>query len=437
MWNVKDFGAAGDGKTRDSSAIQAAIDKCAQSGGGTVICGAGTYLVACLELKSGVNLHLTSGAVLKALPGREDYPADMPKGIVLRADGAENFSLSGEGTVLGPGQEPWGRAEWPRPPLDFRVKLLLFENCKNVSICGLTFRMSDCWALHFRLCENVHIEHCKIFNNYFRANSDGIDPDSCKNFFISNCHIIAGDDCIVAKTTQNHPMENLVVTNCILESISTALKLGTESLADFRDILFSNCIIRNSFIGLGIYVKDGAVVERVKFNNITIENPVADHKTINPVFIDIEKRHSDSKIGRVRDLVFSNITINSSYSSLIQGMPESPIENLTLSNINIRVPRAIDFSGRSKNVGGDRTTEDDGRDTTFITKPAYMAIAHAKGLTIDNFRVTIEENGSYNRAALYVYDAEDVNLKNVKRLPKNVPPVILENCRDIVYETNE
>ena len=434
MWNVKDFGAVGDGKTRDSQAIQAAIDTCAESGGGSVICDAGVYLVANIVLKSRVNLHLVSGSVLKALPGREDYPDDQSKGIVLRAEDAQDFSLSGEGTVLGCGHESWGRAQWPRPPLSFRVKLLVFENCTNVSICGITFLMSDCWTLHFRLCENIHIDHCRIFNNYFRANSDGIDPDSCKNFFISNCHIIAGDDCIVAKTTRDHPMENLVVTNCILESISTALKIGTESKADFRDILFSNCIIKNSFIGIGIYVKDGAVVERVSFNNITIENPIADHKTINPIFIDIEKRHPNSQVGRVRDLVFSNILINSSYSSLIQGMPESPVENLTLSNITIRVPCAIDFSGRSKNVGGDRTTEDDGRDTAFITKPAYLTIAHARALVVDNLRVTIEETGSCNRAALYVYDVQDVCLRNIKRFPSDVTGVITENCCDVRYD---
>jgi hypothetical protein len=225
-------------------------------------------------------------------------------------------------------------------------------------------------------------------------------------------------------------MENLVVTNCIMESVATAVKLGTDSKGGFRDILFSNCIIKNSFIGIGIYLKDGGTVERVNFSNITIENPPQDYKVINPIYIDIEKRHPDSKIGRMRDITFSDIHINSSYSSVIQGMPESIIENLTLSGINIRVPRFVDFSHRKKNIGGGRTSGDDGRDTAFIRKPAYMAIAHAKGLTVNNLRVTTEEeNGANGRSALYAYDVEDIDLKNIKCSPPVASPVILESCR--------
>jgi polygalacturonase len=145
-----------------------------------------------------------------------------------------------------------------------------------------------------------------ILNNYYRVNADGIDPVSCRNVHISNCHIVAGDDCIVCKTREGSPCEDIVVTNCTLESVATAVKIGTESPSDFRNIHFSNCVIRNSTVGIGMYIKDGAIAERISFTDCTVET-IREPELVNtsmqnsvyPIFVDIEQRHKDSRIGRI------------------------------------------------------------------------------------------------------------------------------------------
>ncbi len=436
MWNVKSFGAIGDGVSFDTPSIQRAIDDCYSSGGGTVVFPSGTYLSSTIVLKSHVHLQIESGCVIKAVADKEFYPENEKvsgkRGYVLFADGAEDIVINGFGAVLGTGQEDWGVWWGITHTLDFRVGLLLFEGCKNITITGVQFLYSDSWTLHFKLCENVLIDRVKILNNFRHLNSDGIDPNSCKNFIISNCHIIAGDDCIVAKTTENHPTENLVVTNCILESPSTAIKLGTESFAAFRDVHFSNCVIKNTSVGLGIFIKDGAVAERVSFSNISIECADREHiKPVIPLYIDIEKRTEDSVVGKVRDVSFNNIQITSGSGCLFQGMPESPIENLTVSNITFRTDKAVDFSTRKKAIGGNRKAPDDGRDTAFIRKPAYFTFAHVRGLIAENITLALDGDAAAqygDRKAVYGYDVRGAKLDYIRA--NGAPSVLLDESFD-------
>ncbi|MHC4170364.1 MAG: glycosyl hydrolase family 28 protein, partial [Planctomycetota bacterium] len=182
-----------------------------------------------------------------------------------------------------------------------------------------------------------------------------MDPVSCRNVHISNCYIIAGDDCIVCKTRDGAPCEDIVITNCTMSSNATAVKIGTESPSDFRNIHMSNCVIRDSTVGIGMYIKDGATAERITFSNCTIETirkpALVKESLMNsvyPIFVDIEKRNPDSRVGRIRDLTFSDISIVSDNGILIQGMSQPNIENLVLRNITQRVDRAFDYSQRRK-----------------------------------------------------------------------------------------
>ncbi|MCL4693577.1 MAG: right-handed parallel beta-helix repeat-containing protein, partial [Candidatus Hydrogenedentes bacterium] len=306
----------------------------------------------------------------------------------------------------------------------------------------VTILYSDSWTLHLQHCDTVFIDGVTIRNNYFRTNSDGIDPNSCRNVHISNCHIVAGDDCIVLKATEDAPCENIVVTNCTLETIATALKLGTESVGDFRDIRFSNCVIRNSPVGIGFFMKDGGTMERVSFDNITIEtaNPeeiAYARNSVFPIFMDIEKRHADSPVGAIRDVTFSNLDIQTVGSSVIQGMPEGRIENLTLRDVTVRVNGEMDFSERKKKVGGKRTLSNQ-RDTAYVRKPAYFAIANVDGLNADNLNVFVgdEVHAAFARAALYCDNVSDGILRGVRLRPADneTPVVHLENARHIMVE---
>jgi hypothetical protein len=441
-FNVRAFGAKGDKEAPDTTAFQAAIDAAHDAGGGTVRVPAGEYLSGGLVLRSRVTLHLEAGAVLYASTRKDDYPG-ASRGRLLSADGAEHIAVVGHGVIHGQATGDLGRRPGTEDAMPaFRTGIIQFTHCTNVAIRGITILYSDAWTVHLKQCDTVYIDGVTIRNNYFRTNSDGIDPDSCRNVHISNCHITAGDDCIVLKSTVPVPCENIVVVNCTLESIATALKLGTESHGDFRNIHFSNIVIRNSRTGIGLYVKDGATIERVTFENISIET--ADPEEVayvrnmaTPIFIDVEKRHEDSPLGKVRDISFSNIQIRSGSGVLIQAPPESPIESLSIRNLTLRVYNPMDYSERRKVVGGTRTLSDQ-RDTEYARQPSYLTLANVHGFTIDTVRVLMSKEAFavYPRAALSGHQIVSGVIANVAREPSqaavDTPVIRLENAQRVL-----
>lgn len=440
VFNILDYGAKAEAGVVNTAAIQAAIDACAASGGGQVIVPKGEFVTGGIRLRSHVHLFLEAGSILHASADRADFfevanLASEPRcdlGALIFAQNEEDISIDGYGIILGNGQADWG-SWWGIPDkLSFRVGTLLIKHCKNVRLLNFTILFSEFWTVHLHCCEDVRVYGITIRNNFRRLNSDGIDPDSCKNVVISDCNIHAGDDCICLKTTvENAPVENVLVSNCVLESPSTAVKLGTESKSDFRDAHFTNCVIRNSSVGIGIFVKDGALVERVSFTNTTVECAAREKiKPVIPLYIDVEKRHETSKIGKVRDIQFSNLQIWSGSGALLQGMPESHLENVTLSDITFRANNAPDFSVRKKQVGGSRTTKGDERDTLYIRKPAYISTAHIDGLCVRNVTVAQqEESASLNMSALYLHDVSDRDITGVRHTSTGdlKAPVIIED----------
>ena len=430
-YNVRDYGAKGDRAANDRAAIQAALDACGNGGGGIVVLPAGDYLSGRLQLHSDVTLLLEPGATLWASTDPKDYDGSRH---LLMAQDAENVAVTGDGRIHGQGTGDLGRGRGPKELPAFRTGILLFENCRNVRIRDVSILYSDAWTLHLRRCDNVVIEGVTILNNYWRTNSDGIDPNSCRNVRIANCHIVAGDDCIVLKATEPYPCENVVVTNCTLETIATALKLGTESRGDFRNIHFSNCTITNSTVGVGFFMKDGATMEGVSFANLVIDTTTSSPHAVAPIFMDIERRNPDSKIGRIRDVSFRDIFVRSGAGITVQGMPESPIENLSIANLTFRVVAPQDYSRRSKHVGGRRTTRDE-RDTLYVRQPSYCTVAHVKHLAVENLRVLMadEDFRKYDRSAFSGHAIEDVLLRHISRTPgggpENAPVIALQNAR--------
>ncbi len=442
IYNVRDFGTRADKQANDAPAIQAAIDSCAEAGGGIVYVPAGDYLCGQLRLRSNIGLYLEPGATLWVSPDREHYKDGSR---FLYAEDQRNITIEGRGTIHGTGEADLmrKRADKTEQRPAFRVGILRFMRCRNVSIKDITVCHSDSWTFDLEFCENVFISGVSILNNYYRVNADGIDPVSCKNVHISNCHIVAGDDCIVCKTRQGVPCEDVVVTNCTLESVATAIKLGTESASDFRNIRVSNCVIRNSTVGIGIYIKDGATAERISFSNCAIET-ICDlalvkdslKNSIYPIFVDIEKRDRQSRTGKIRDLTFADIDILSDNGILIQGMEKSKIENLTLRNVALRVDRGSDYSQRKKHVGGSTSDTEDRRMTVYAQKPSYVTLANVEGLTVDGLRVLIPENifTKYPRSALSLHQVGGAVASSVCRRPagagSQMPVVVMENCRD-------
>lgn len=441
IWNVRESGAQGNRKGNDTPAIQRAIDACSAEGGGRVYVPAGDYLCGGLQLRSHVSLYLESGATLWVSPNKQDYSHG---NRFLYAEGQTNVTIEGRGVIHGTGQEDLRRKKGDnRPRPDFRVGILRFIRCQNVRIKDITVRYSDSWTFDLEFCETVYITGVSILNNYYRVNADGIDPVSCKNVHISDCHIIAGDDCIVCKTRENAPCEDIVITNCTMSSIATAVKIGTESRSDFRNIQVSNCVIRDSTVGIGMYIKDGATAENIRFTNCTIETirkpEIANKSLMNsiyPIFVDIEKRNPDSRVGRIRDLTFSDINITSDNGILIQGMSEPNIENLVLRNITQRVDRPFDYSQRRKHIGGRTSTTEDRRRTEFAQQESYVTLANINGVTVDHLQVLIPGQvfKQFPRAALSLHNVDGADLSHLRRisgrLGKGAPVVLLENCRD-------
>ena len=451
-FNVRDYGARGDRRSNDAKAIQAAIDACCRAGGGAVCLPPGDYLSGMIRLRTRVTLRLENGATLWASPRAEDYvrSSHVGRGVnviyyLIVADDQEHVVLEGDGVVRGVGQADLMRRPGNKdvmPP--FQIGTLFFDRCRNASVRNLNFRDSGCWTLHFFRCDEVFVEGVSIVNNYFRTVTDGIDPDSCRNVHITNCHISTGDDCICLKTRSDHPCRDVVVSNCTLESNSTAIKLGTESEGDFSDVRVDNCTIRNSAVGVGIYIKDGAAAERISFSNLsirTLDDPsqVTDscRNASYPIFVDIERREEASPIGAVRDLTFRNIQIHSDKGILLQGMAESVLENVRLENITLRVDRGADYSQRRKRGGGKSNASDD-RLTRYARDESYLTVAHVRGLLVDSVRLFVDDRvfDAFPRSALSVHEAETGTLRSIGRTPPGKeggqPVVRLHNCREML-----
>jgi Glycosyl hydrolases family 28 len=450
-FQVRDFGARADKTTNDTAAIQAAIDACSQAGGGEVVFSAGDYLAGKITLKRNVTLKIEAGATIWASARPEDYarsPGRKGDWYLFVAENQENIAISGDGRIQGVGQADLDRRADPEggPLPPHRFGIIHFAGCTNVHLREVRIYYSDWHTVTFFRCEKVFVTNVTIINNFYHTNSDGIDPVSCKDVFISNCFVIAGDDAICPKTEQGYPLENLVIDNCILESVASAIKLGTGSSGDFRDIKVSNCVIRNSGVGLGIFIKDGGTAERLSFSQISIETtrqatPINARLRNNliPIYIDIEQRNAQARVGAVRDVTFSQIQIDSDSGLLIQGMAERAIESLTLRDIVFRVSQGFDFSQRKKRAGG-RSNPNDNRITRFVRQPTYMALAYIDGLVVDNVRLLIKEEvfQKFDRSALALFESKNAVIQDVQRQPAGTkggqPVLALENCQQVLVE---
>ena len=346
-FNVLSFGAAADGVTNDTAAVQAAIDACAEAGGGRVVLPGGkTCRTGMVILRSNVELHLEMGAVLKGSDQLSDYKPDpnapaagrrpvpsyenseysgAPTHFFLYARDCVNIAITGFGRIDGNESVFYGEvtpwhiegAFYPRAPM------LFLENVQHLSITQITLQNSAFWTVHMVGCRDVLIDGIRILNNLKMANCDGIDPDHCQNVRISNCHIVCADDCIVFKNTaaamQYGPCENITVSNCTLTSTSAAIKFGSESEALFRNILVENCIITDTNRGISLQLRDPGCIENVSFRNIIIQTRLFRKEMFwgaaEPIAITVLPRKQDTAVGTVCRINFSDIFWNNKISN--------------------------------------------------------------------------------------------------------------------------
>jgi len=448
--NVKAYGAIGDGTTKDTQALQKAIDAAEQAGGGTVYFPPGTFLSGTLFLKSNVTLRLEAGAILLGSPDIADYPPHK-LGIrsftetyaihsLLFAENRHHIAIEGRGIIDGNGQAQTFKTTKTNHRNKERPYMIRFVTCKNVRVEGVTLRNSAMWVQQYLACDTVVIRDIDVCSHVNR-NNDMIDIDSCRNVHVANCTGDTGDDAIVLKSTTERICENVTVSNCVVSSHSNGIKCGTETNGGFRNITITNCAVRPSklkrhlsgrdkgYAAVALEIMDGGHLDRVTVSNIVAEG------TTSPIFMRLGNRARKYKedmptpgIGTFRNVIISNlIAIGAgSIGCPIVGLPGHPLENVTLSNIKITC------------VGGG-TLEDTNREIPelpdqypecimFGKLPAYgLYIRHVDGLTLDNIDIRYEEPD--RRSAIVCDDVQNLRINGLRSAgyPGSAPMIVFND----------
>lgn len=353
----RDFGAKGDGASKDTVALQSAIDACAAQGGGTVDVKAGTYVSAPIELKSNVTLKLEKDAKILGSPDHGDYaPITMfhlpDLKPLVSATNASNVAIEGEGTIDGNGESWWQEmramhdhgilGNHPRP------KLIIFDHCKNVRVEGVTIQNSPMWQLVPYYTSNMVIRNVKIFAPQHSPNTDAIDPFSSSNIIIDHVYSDVGDDNVAIKSGPinspgpDDPSRNITITDCTFKH-GHGLSIGSELSGGANNIRAE----RISFEGTdnGIRVKSGRDrghdVSNLVFRDITMKN-VHYALLVSEYYPKVMPAENEAlqPVGRLtphfHDIVIENVTATGSgIAGVIVGLPESPVKNLVMKNVNI------------------------------------------------------------------------------------------------------
>lgn len=421
--------------------IQQVIDQCSKEGGGTIYFPPGEYLTGSLMMKTNTFLHLESGATLYGSKDINDYTEEASKSLIS-SNKADNFGVFGKGTIDGQGSAFWkGKSR----PYNRPSKLIWLKYSTNIYINDIKIINSPNWNLDISFCDGVWIDGISIISELGSPNSDGIDPVSSKNVYISNCYIETGDDAICPKSRNGIPTENLVVTNCILISDDAAIKLGTRSEDPIRNSVFSNIVIRNSIYGIALFAKDGGTFENVRFSNIYIETALNETEDptkprgIYPIFVDLERRKPDSKLGAIKNISFDGITIDTKYGHcLFFGQPDSRLENIKLSNINFTVEEQLPFEGMRKPRGVRNLKDKAANDFAHIE--SYFSFVHVDGLEVKDLTINdLDETATHPKYQLWGKDIHRVDIsgfKNRSTVVTNQPIIHLEDATTVELSAN-
>ncbi|MDP4264270.1 MAG: glycosyl hydrolase family 28 protein [Bacteroidota bacterium] len=283
--NVRDFGAAGDGKTKDTLAIQQTIDRCWVLGGGEVIVPAGNYFTGAIALRSNTLLRLDKEAVLTGTPDFEDYPVMQVRweGKWTKGHAGLIYALQADNTgIVGPGHITGNPALGGRPNDKYPLRhpaLIEPIGCNHLRFEDFSTDYHLMWSMHPVYCENIIIKNLTIRST--GGNGDGIDIDSCKHVLIDGCDIATGDDCISLKSgrgmegyTLLKTTEDVRITNCVFaDSIFACIGIGSETSGGIRNVRIEHCKFTAAKT-YAIYIKSrpgrGAFIEDIACNDLDI-----------------------------------------------------------------------------------------------------------------------------------------------------------------------
>jgi polygalacturonase len=372
VFDVRTFGAKGDGQTLDTPAINKAIEAAAAAGGGTVALPAGKYLCFSIRLKSNVGLHLDEGASIIAADtpagGAGGYDAAEPNpwdkyqdfghshfhNSLIWGEGIENVAITGSGRIWGKGLS---RGQGAMNP-GVGNKSISLKNCHNVLLRDFEILHGGHFGILATGVDNLTIDNLKI-----DTNRDGMDVDSCRNVRISNCYVNSPWDdgiCLKADYALGTPKQTefVTITNCYVSGCweegtmldgtykkfgpevrvphTGRIKFGTESDGGFRNITISNCVFEGCQ-GLALESVDGALLEDVTVSNISMRDIMSA-----PIFMRLGRRMrapDGMPIGTLKRVIIDNLVCSNSVSglgSVISGIPGHDIEDVKISNVQIQ-----------------------------------------------------------------------------------------------------
>ena len=355
----RDFGAKGDGTTKDTTAIQGAIDACAGKGGGTVRLTAGTYLSAPIVLKSNITLQLDKGATLLGSPDHADYPAKVEFRLptlqpLVSATNAENVAITGEGTIDGQGESWWQMAHGvhdagvmgnPHP----RPRLIVFDHCKHVRVEGVTIQNSPFWQLVSYYSDDVLIRNVRILAPYPSPNTDAVDPFSSSNVRIDHLYADTGDDDIAIKSGAinspggDDPARDITITDCTFKH-GHGLSIGSEIAGGAHNIVAERIHFEGTDNGIRVKANRdrGNDVSDLVFRDIDmidVKNPVVIseyYPRILPPAGEVAPQPVTRLTPHFHNIVLENVTATGGeMAGAIVGLPEAPVDDVVLQNVTL------------------------------------------------------------------------------------------------------
>ncbi|MFI5129717.1 MAG: glycoside hydrolase family 28 protein [Chitinophagales bacterium] len=465
FYNIRDFGAKGDGIALDTKAINDAIDAASKAGGGTVYFPPGTYLSYSIRLESHISLFLDAGSVLLAAdsaangkyddaePNAHDQYQDFGHShwhnSLIWGESLQDISITGTGIINGKGlrrgasaRRPWGN------------KAIALKLCRNVILRDFTILNGGHFGILATGVDNFTIDNLKM-----DTNRDGIDIDCCSNVRVSNCTINSPwDDAICLKSSYalGHPKatQNVTITNCQVsgydlgtfyngtyqrkewnrvpdrEGPTGRIKFGTESNGGFKNITISNCVFEFCR-GLALETVDGGLLEDVTISNITMKDIVN-----SPIFLRLGSRMrtppGDSTAGALRRILINNIIVynaDSHFASIISGVPGKIIEDVQLNNIRIYY-RQMDSSFSKIPSLVAENEKDYPEPAKMGIMPAYgFYIRHAKRIKLNN--VEVSYLGNEVRPAIVMVDVKQADLFRVSaQTVPGVKTIVLNNVEE-------
>lgn len=405
--NVRDLGAAGDGKTNDTLAIQQTIDRCAVLGGGDVVVPAGDYSIGALVLRSDVTLRVEQGASLLGVAELTAYPLTLVRwegrwvkgySALISAEDSDNFAIVGPGAIVG---NPAIRGRIERATRLRLPALMEFTNCCNVTVENCETSNGGMWSIHPTYCEDV------VFRNLVvKSGADGIDVDSCRQVIIDGCDFTTNDDCISLKSgrgeegyTINRPTEDVRISNCTFSDAWFAcIGIGSETSAGIRNVHIDHC----KCVGArtyGVYIKTrigrGAFIENVYVNDMDVAGCRQGFLRINVLNSGKQDEFpvpGNTGVPEVRGFRFSNIRVH-----------DVPV-----------LVRATEIDAAKPLVGF--TLED-----VSGTCGEGIFLANIQGAAIRNVRVT-----GYSGKLLNIQDVTGTGLAGAGKLPAEMTPKAAE-----------